>query len=215
MATMSFGPGLRLPSPSINPMRRPTVTSRGFTSGPSMPSGPTAPAGGQSGLDKWLDRIERGIDIVDRVTGGSGGSEPPTGDNPIPGSLTGNGAGDCGPGRIRFGGKCVDPGAMLPGGDPFVSDAPWTPTMGKYGVAVVPAMETVQRSVCPEGYHVGKDGLCYDCLPKSKRKWNPGKRPLLTSGEMNAISKAASAAKRLERTQKRLKGVSKVLKKVT
>ena len=59
---------------------------------------------------------------------------------------------------------------------------------------------------CGPGAVLAKDGLCYNRrdLRNNERKWPRGRRPLLTGGEMRAISTAASAAKRLQRKQKQL-----------
>lgn len=128
----------------------------------------------------------------------------------------GHSGGGCRPPSFRVGTQCVDPTAALPGGRPFVSPAggvtvggpPMTPVLGFYGVAVQPAAMTVTRHRCPPGFVLGKDNLCYDHLPKSKRKWNPGRKPLLTGGELNAISTAERAAKKLQRQRKKLKALA-------
>ena len=59
---------------------------------------------------------------------------------------------------------------------------------------------------CGPGAVLAKDGLCYNRrdLRNNERKWPRGRRPLLTGGEVRAISTAASAAKKLQRVQKRL-----------
>ena len=62
---------------------------------------------------------------------------------------------------------------------------------------------------CGPGAVLAKDGLCYNRrdLRNNERKWPKGRRPLLTGGEMRAISTAASAAKRLEKKQKQLRSL--------
>ena len=116
-------------------------------------------------------------------------------------------------------GKCVYPGDMWPGGNPGVTPAgngnggQYALTMGLYGEGRVPLREQRSVSKCPPGYVLGKDGVCYDSLPKSKRKWNPGTKPLGTSGEMHAVAVANRFAGRLTRTKKRLKKVGKALEK--
>lgn len=116
---------------------------------------------------------------------------------------------------VRVGDRCVELTALPPGGRPAMTAAQGTPTLGFYGVGIVPVPTQQTKLRCPEGYVLGKDNVCYDSLPKTKRKWNPGSRPLLTGGEMNAISKAARAAARLNSTQKRLKKVERALARVT
>ncbi len=81
--------------------------------------------------------------------------------------------------------------------------------MGRYGAALVPGGRTIVRSECIRGMIVGDDGLCYNKsqIKNSERMWPKGRRPLLTGGDMAAISKAARAAGRLERTTKRLQKI--------
>jgi hypothetical protein len=63
---------------------------------------------------------------------------------------------------------------------------------------------------------LGNDGLCYNKrdIRNSDRMWPKGRAPLLTGGEMSAISKAARAAGKLERTTKRLQKIG-LMKKPT
>ena len=62
---------------------------------------------------------------------------------------------------------------------------------------------------CGPGAVLAKDGLCYNRrdLRNNERKWPRGRRPLLTGGEMRAISTASSAAKKLQRKQKQLQSM--------
>jgi len=81
--------------------------------------------------------------------------------------------------------------------------------MGRYGAAMVPGNMVVNRAICLPGMVVANDGLCYNksqVSPKN-RQWPPGRRPLLTGGDMRAISTAARAGARLERTTKRLQKI--------
>ena len=91
-------------------------------------------------------------------------------------------------------------GAGLPGGDVV---------MGRYGAAETPGQKIVNRAVCRPGMVVGDDGLCYNRsqIKNSERQWPRGRRPLLTGGDMRAISVAARAGARLERTTKRLQKI--------
>lgn len=94
---------------------------------------------------------------------------------------------------------------FLPGGKTGFQDAFGEAVMGRYGAGLEPA--GVQSVVfrCPKGMVLGDDNICYDKpLANAKRKWPRGRRPLLTGGEMRAISTAASAAGKLEKKQKQL-----------
>lgn len=81
--------------------------------------------------------------------------------------------------------------------------------MGRYGAAEVPGNMVVNRAICRPGMVVADDGLCYNKsqVRNSQRQWPKGRRPLLTGGDMRAISTAARAGARLERTTKRLQKI--------
>lgn len=151
--------------------------------------------------------------------GGGSGSEPPSGNNPVPGNFSpdvGSG-GACPDGSFDLMGRCVDPMAALPGGAPLVSghQAPaYSAMVGRYGYGAAPMVETVTRRKCPPGFKLGKDNVCYESLSRKERKWDPGAKPLLTGGQMSAIAKAAQAARKLGTTQKRLKKVGKTFSKL-
>jgi hypothetical protein len=72
--------------------------------------------------------------------------------------------------------------------------------MGMMG-GVSPYVETTQRSSCPTGYVLGRDGLCYDkrVIPNKLRKYPRGRRPLLTGGEMKVLSKAKTLENKVKR----------------
>lgn len=93
-------------------------------------------------------------------------------------------------------------GSYLPGdiGNP---DLIWTPIGGRYGAGVTPVM--VQRNVraCPAGYVLGKDGICYDHLARTNRAHNPGAKPLLTGGDMNALRRARQLQKTIGKMNRR------------
>jgi len=111
-----------------------------------------------------------------------------------------------------FEGKCVRP---FMGDQPGIDDTPvGEALMGRYGAAYVPGSLIVDRAVCLSGDVVGDDGLCYPkkSLTNKERQWPRGRRPLLTGGEMRAISIASRAAGRLERTQKRLQKMGMIKK---
>ncbi len=100
------------------------------------------------------------------------------------------------------------PGDVSTGGTGVVA-TPIAATSGGGGVAPAVSTRTVLR--CPSGMVLGKDNRCYRSLPKRDRKWNPGRKPLLTGGEMNAIAKAARAAKKLKSAEKRLAKAGRTL----
>jgi len=89
--------------------------------------------------------------------------------------------------------------------------------MGRYGAALEPGVMTIERSVCLAGMQLGDDGFCYNrgAITNRQRMWPRGRRPLLTGGDMNAISIASRAGSKLERTTKRLRalGMMKALPK--
>jgi len=81
--------------------------------------------------------------------------------------------------------------------------------MGRFGAGYFPGSRIIDRAICLPGDVVATDGLCY---PRSKlrnadRAWPRGRRPLLTGGDMRAISTAARAGKRLEGATKRLQKI--------
>lgn len=97
--------------------------------------------------------------------------------------------------------------------DPVFETGPPGPggdaVMGRYGAAMVPGNMLINRSVCISGMTLGDDGLCYNRgqITNKQRAWPRGRKPLLTGGEMRAISIAATAGRRLERTTKRLQKI--------
>ena len=78
--------------------------------------------------------------------------------------------------------------------------------MGQYGAALQPGVMTINRAVCLPGMQLGDDGLCYNKaqISNKQRMWPAGRKPLLTGGDMRAISIAARAGRRLEGATKRL-----------
>lgn len=88
--------------------------------------------------------------------------------------------------------------------------------MGRYGAALTPGSQIVDRAVCLPGMVLGNDDLCYNKsqIKNSERMWPRGRRPLLTGGEMRAISVATRAAGRLTRTAVRLQDMGLIKKPV-
>jgi hypothetical protein len=93
--------------------------------------------------------------------------------------------------------SCVKDGLApyLPG-DVGQPDVIWTPINGRFGQGARPVAVQATHLACPSGMVLGKDNICYDHLARTNRKWNPGHKPLLTGGDMNAIRKTKSLEKR-------------------
>jgi len=81
--------------------------------------------------------------------------------------------------------------------------------MGRYGAGEVPGSRMIDRAICRRGMVLGNDGICYNRsqISNREREWPRGRRPLLTGGDMRAISTAARAGKRLEGATKRLQKI--------
>lgn len=148
------------------------------------------------------------IATVGSITGGSG----PTPPGPIPGRpgappLTAPPS--CPPGKVLVAGRCVDPTAALPGGQPFISPGPSQAVQGAFGLpALVPSYEERIHRDCPAGMVLGKDDLCYPKAVigrRSKfRKWRQPRKPLFTAGDLNAIRRANRLQDRARRIGKDL-----------
>ena len=110
-----------------------------------------------------------------------------------------------GPDRARPSDPQLGPGAP-------VGDA----VMGRYGAALAPGSRIIDRAVCLRGMVVADDGLCYNRsqIKNSERMWPRGRRPLLSGGDMRAISIAARAASRLTRTAQRLQEIGLIQKPI-
>lgn len=135
---------------------------------------------------------------------------------PVP-TIGATSLGRCSPPRFRVGNVCVDPLAAFPGGRPLIATIPSVrgaspvgdAVMGRYGAGLVPGSQRIDRAVCLRGMQLGDDGLCYNRgqITNKQRAWPAGRKPLLTGGEMRAISIASNAGRRLERTTKRLQKI--------
>jgi len=100
-------------------------------------------------------------------------------------------------------GKC----ALFIGEQRGVDDTPvGEAVMGQYGAGLVPGNRVIDRAVCLKGMQLGNDGVCYNKsqISNKQRMWPAGRRPLLTGGDMRAISIAARAGRRLEGATERL-----------
>lgn len=200
------------PFPVIN-TGNPRAVRRDFDLGGALAGAAGALAGGGG----WQGAVAGGLQGGFADSGQ--GSEPPSGSPTVPGNFapTGGSGVTCPDGTLSILGRCVDiqPGGATQGAGLVVSGG--EPVLGRYGVAMVPqAVERVRRR-CPRGMVLGMDNLCYNKrdLRKNERKWNPGRKPLLTGGELNAISTALSAAKKLDRQKKRLRITARAFDRVS
>jgi len=87
-------------------------------------------------------------------------------------------------------------------------------TLGQYGAGVVAGSVIRDIAVCPKRHVLGDDGVCYKGLANRNRMYPKGRAPLLTGGEMRAITTAGRAAKKLEAKQKTLQRLG-LMKKPT
>ena len=88
--------------------------------------------------------------------------------------------------------------------------------MGRFGAAYFPGSMMIDRAVCLPGDVVGTDGLCYPrrSIKNSDRQWPRGRRPLLTGGDMRAISIAHRAGARMTRAAGRLQDMGIIKKPI-
>lgn len=128
-------------------------------------------------------------------------------------------AGPCPPGSVRvppFIGPCVNtPGGPVTGGGVTLSYG--EAVTARYGTALVPASRTLTVRRCPRGAVLANDGYCYNrgSLNKRDRMWIPARKPLLTGGDLNAITKANRAANKIKAQQKRLQAMGMLAKPKT
>jgi len=146
---------------------------------------------GRELLDRLLDRFRSG------GGGGGGGTGGGGGDVQIP--FTGAG---CPSGQVEILGKCVDPGAFLPGGDPFVTKAGGQPVTGAFGFpAQTPDVRSRETRSCGPRMVLGFDNLCYPKAvlpPRSRfRKWRRAPKPIISRRDTVALRIAGRARDRL------------------
>lgn len=81
------------------------------------------------------------------------------------------------------------------------------PVLGQYGAGIVPGSMVIDRAVCGKGMQLGNDGVCYNKsqISNKQRMWPAGRRPLLTGGDMRAISTASRAGTRMDKATARLR----------
>lgn len=103
---------------------------------------------------------------------------------------------------------------------PSIVGRPEVPTLavtGQFGAGFEPVVVDRMMRICPPKTVLGADGICYNRrdLRNSERAWPRGRRPLLTGGEVRAISIASTAAKKLERKKKQLEELGLLKKPAT
>lgn len=112
----------------------------------------------------------------------------------------------CPQGQVGIPPACFDfsPGGGTSGGGMMIT--PGEAVMGRYGAALQPQVVSRSVSRCLPGMVLGNDGLCYNRrdVSRTNRKWVPGRKPLLTGGDLNAIARASRAANKMKVQQKRL-----------
>lgn len=111
----------------------------------------------------------------------------------------------CPPGSYGIYPACINaPGGQVTGGGAMLTYG--EAVTARYGAALVPASRSITVRRCPRGAVLANDGYCYNRsqLNKRDRMWIPGRKPLLTGGDLNAISRAARAANKMKVQQKRL-----------
>jgi len=115
--------------------------------------------------------------------------------------------------RDQFGNCSFFVGEQLGRDDQAVGNA----VMGQYGAGLAPGNQIVDRAVCLRGMVLGNDGICYNKsqISNKERQWPRGRRPLLTGGDMRAISTAARAGRRLTGATKRLQKIGLMKKPTT
>jgi len=99
-----------------------------------------------------------------------------------------------------------DPRDIVFAGDDGFGRPAGEAVLGRYGAGLQPSAVTREIRGCLRGMVLGNDGLCYNKrqLNNKERWWPRGRQPLLTGGEMRAITIASTAAKKLQSAQKRL-----------
>ena len=125
----------------------------------------------------------------------------------------GGGAAVCDPPLVRnpATGNCIFPGSPR-GAAVFGGEA----IMGQYGAGMVAGSQIVDRATCGRGMQLGNDGVCYNKsqISNKQRMWPAGRKPLLSGGDVRAISIAARAGRRMELATKRLQKMG-MMKKPT
>lgn len=186
---------------------RPVFGTRFVGPSPTQPSTPIGGSGGGTSLGDELTR--RGLDVLEDlirsklIPGNDSGNTTP----PVPGNFSPDVApASCPEGTIRIGTACIDliPGGSTSGGGMVLSTG--EAINGRYGAGQAPQVRARNVARCGRGMVLGMDGVCYDrrAIKNSERKWPRGRKPLLTGGDLRAISKASRAASRMKDQNSRL-----------
>jgi hypothetical protein len=161
---------------------------------------------------------------IETIFGGGNGTVPgqptSTANPPSPGLVPTSGSGPCIPPYFRNSrtGQCELDLVPGPGGggtgacrDDAHGHNGRIPPSTLQGSS--PFVESVATRHCGKGSVLGDNGLCYDkrTIPNSRRMWPKPTRPLGTTGEMNAVSKAAAFGRRLKGKEKSLKRLGRQL----
>ena len=185
----------RAPPTLTRPPAR-AVVPRTITARPSLMSAQQKNLGRGAKFPGFEDIITTGRSILG-IGGGNGG----------------NGGNGCVPPLIRSPlGNCIAPTSPR-GAELFEAD----PIIGQYGAGFIAGSKLVDVAQCPANTVLGTDGICYNKtgFPNKNRMWPAGSKPLLTGGEMGAITKAARAGRRLEGATKRLQRLGMMKKPAT
>jgi hypothetical protein len=192
-------------NPLVNPLAKPGQQTTPFSN--------PYETGFSSGDIDWGKVAQVGCGFINNataralciaVTGGVSGGDPRGGsNNPLdqqPGtSMT------CPPGYTRDqktgGCKIIGVGSYIPG-DIGKPDFVWTPIAGRYGIGVTPVAVQQQRRICPKRHVLGDDGICYKGIPRRDRAWDPGAKPMLTGGDLNAMRRTRKLQKTLAKAQR-------------
>lgn len=171
------------------------------------PFAPTLPPGTGTGVDWW--KVGSGLcellpnetlRAICRGIGGGAGYDP-KGEGytkPLASCPTGYAIGKTG--------ICEKTGAggfferVLPGGETGTLGPGGTAVLGLYGAGIMPAqVGSITRNDgtvmpllrCPAGHVLGKDSICYDrgAISRRQRKHPPARKPLLTGGDMSALTR--------------------------
>jgi hypothetical protein len=189
------------------------VTDRGSASRP--PGGWQAPRRSISSSSLEPNRLEISLDLfgipISISTGGGQDVIPTTATSP-------SGTPVCLPPWFRnpISGACEL--GVAPGGVGPLGQDPRPPHGGLHALTVphtdtVPERREISVRRCQKGSVLGKDGWCHPkgTIANKQREWPKPRRPLGTSGELAAVSKASRFGKRLKLQEKRLKRLGRDL----
>jgi len=118
----------------------------------------------------------------------------------------------CSPPRILIAGNCVDPTAILPGGDPFIVPESGRAlggggqaVVGSFGIPAIQPIQVAQPTLrCPPGAVLGKDSLCYmkSSIPRAFRKWRPAPKPPMSAADAKALRRIGTLQGKVKRLAK-------------